>query len=770
MADLAALVVNLELQSAAFQRGMDQAVRQMEKMQRTAKNVDASTKRMADGLTNMGRAAISAAAAFASFETLKGIVQASDQLKALEGSFKALTGSGERATDMMGRIKSIAQETGAPLFSVGEAAQKLTVGLKSVGANNAQVAKITENFIKMGRVGGTSMADINGALIQFAQGLASGKLQGDEFRSVMERIPLIGELLAKELGVGVEQLKEMATNGEITAKVMAEALLKATADVNAKFAELPQTTEQAFNRVKNGAIVASAEINNAFNFSGIAVGGFQVLENSLKNITAFVKDLSTAWNQLDFANKIGIAGTAAAALVATFSGPLLVAIRATGAAMLTNPLLAILGAAAAAVLLIASNWDVVKSVILYDVPAWFLKLQASFSDLIADFIKDVERLSKTILDGVTSPFRDLMQNIRNLSGRGVSPDKANTNAPGPSSQPGKLAAGAEEAANKARERAAELETLKASALAQSTYAVGVAAATTEDFTNKVLKGAGASKEAGGAAKQQADGLQALLDKLFPADKAARDMEAAIKLLNDALRNDLITPEKYAEAIKKIPEAFSGKDGVQDTLNNILDQMNSFTKQFVDSVVDGIFEGKMNMEKLLKDMAKSITKWLLNQQIQKFFKMMDDFGKDGGSGGGGIFSSIIKGIGSIFGGGKAHGAAFNKGVEFFAQGGIVGSPTAFGMAGGRFGVMGEAGPEAIIPLKRSASGDLGVRSSPVNITVNNNAPVDVAVAEKEDPNGMKQIEIMIDRRVSKGFSDGTYDKPLRGAFGLTRQGY
>ncbi|HHG4745793.1 TPA: phage tail tape measure protein [Pseudomonas aeruginosa] len=63
--------------------------------------------------------------------------------------------------------------------------------------------------------------------------------------------------------------------------------------------------------------------------------------------------------------------------------------------------------------------------------------------------------------------------------------------------------------------------------------------------------------------------------------------------------------------------------------------------------------------------------------------------------------------------QADGGAWANGVQFFANGGaftnsVVNTPTAFGMSGGRMGVMGEAGPEAILPLARNSDGSLGVR--------------------------------------------------------------
>ncbi|MDD9921917.1 MAG: phage tail tape measure protein [Boseongicola sp.] len=83
--------------------------------------------------------------------------------------------------------------------------------------------------------------------------------------------------------------------------------------------------------------------------------------------------------------------------------------------------------------------------------------------------------------------------------------------------------------------------------------------------------------------------------------------------------------------------------------------------------------------------------------------------------------IAQGVTGLF----ANGAAFSQGkVTPFASGGIVSSPTAFPMRGG-LGVMGEAGPEAIMPLSRGADGKLGVRmeggGQPVSIVMNISTP-------------------------------------------------
>lgn len=78
----------------------------------------------------------------------------------------------------------------------------------------------------------------------------------------------------------------------------------------------------------------------------------------------------------------------------------------------------------------------------------------------------------------------------------------------------------------------------------------------------------------------------------------------------------------------------------------------------------------------------------------------------------IFKSVFGNLfGGIFGGASADGNVFRGGsMKAFAKGGVVGGPTTFPMAGGKIGLMGEAGPEAIMPLSRGADGKLGVKMS------------------------------------------------------------
>ena len=98
---------------------------------------------------------------------------------------------------------------------------------------------------------------------------------------------------------------------------------------------------------------------------------------------------------------------------------------------------------------------------------------------------------------------------------------------------------------------------------------------------------------------------------------------------------------------------------------------------------------------------------------------------------------------------AKGGSFAQGrVQPFAQGGIVSAPTRFPMRGGQTGLMGEAGPEAILPLGRGADGKLGVRAEgghrPVQVTINVSTPDAQSFARSRS-----QIAAQVSRALSAG---------------------
>ena len=136
------------------------------------------------------------------------------------------------------------------------------------------------------------------------------------------------------------------------------------------------------------------------------------------------------------------------------------------------------------------------------------------------------------------------------------------------------------------------------------------------------------------------------------------------------------------------------------------------------------------------------------------------------------------LGGVYGGGETY-RAFAKGGAFTNS--IVTEPTNFRFAkGGGFGLglMGEAGPEAIMPLKRAADGSLGVSAEGfgggdvammMKVVINNYSSENVTATEKEGEGGERQLEITIGSMINKHISSGKADKSLGSRYGLKAKG-
>ena len=161
--------------------------------------------------------------------------------------------------------------------------------------------------------------------------------------------------------------------------------------------------------------------------------------------------------------------------------------------------------------------------------------------------------------------------------------------------------------------------------------------------------------------------------------------------------------------------------------------NTISSQLSYALTTPLQEGENAFERLgnvaLNVIGQIAQAWLSNS-LNNLFSGSGGGGKSSAGGLlgtiGGLAGSFFGPIGSAVGGffGKTLGGLFKDGAPFqngrvvpFAQGGVVQSASMFPMSGNRTGLMGERGPEAIMPLKRTPSGQLGVQAQAMPATVN-----------------------------------------------------
>jgi len=236
------------------------------------------------------------------------------------------------------------------------------------------------------------------------------------------------------------------------------------------------------------------------------------------------------------------------------------------------------------------------------------------------------------------------------------------------------------------------------------------------------------------ASQRADVQRALMMGVTETQRA--ELNNQLKLIDEYQGKALQSYDQYwARLMAKEADGVAGaKRAIADYIassENIAGQTNRIMTSALGGLEDAFVRfaqtGKLSFKDLADTMIAELTRALVHQSVGKFLSMMT--GAAGGAMGGtsrlgGSFTVGGAGFGSqndFF----ANGGVFDGGLKKFAGGGIVTSPTLFRFANGAGmsrGLMGEAGPEAIIPLKRGKDGKLGVGGGGENITVHNSLTI------------------------------------------------
>lgn len=181
----------------------------------------------------------------------------------LEQRMAFLTGSGA----VVDRIVESANRMGQSIEDAAQAFSRIAVPARELGLSSRDIVTLHQTLAALGRIGGTTAGELRNALYQITQAMASGRLGGDELRSMMENMALATQLLAKELGVGVGQLRKLGEEGKITGDVLARALIGNAEQILNMFDRLPPTIDQVHARLINAFEVMFNTIDKRWSLS-----------------------------------------------------------------------------------------------------------------------------------------------------------------------------------------------------------------------------------------------------------------------------------------------------------------------------------------------------------------------------------------------------------------------------------------------------------------------------------------------------------------------
>ncbi|WP_426576346.1 tape measure protein [Xenorhabdus stockiae] len=157
----------------------------------------------------------------------------------------------ESLAEVTERVFNIAQNSRASLDSTAALYGRLERATRSYGMSADDVAKLTETVAKGLVVSGATAAESSSVMIQFSQAMASGVLRGEEFNSMSENGSRLISALSDHLGVNIGQLRKMAAEGKLTAKVVSEAFLAQAGTIAKEFDKTSATMSQSIEMAAN---------------------------------------------------------------------------------------------------------------------------------------------------------------------------------------------------------------------------------------------------------------------------------------------------------------------------------------------------------------------------------------------------------------------------------------------------------------------------------------------------------------------------------------
>lgn len=228
------------------------------------------------------------AAAYASIQTVEQVIELSDTMTQTTARLDLIVDDGGSVEELQNQIFASAQNARGSYLATADAVSKLGMQAGDAFSSNDELIAFTELLNKQFVNAGTSAQGIDSVMLQLTQSMAAGKLQGEELNAVLDNAaPIVQDIqryLEEVQGVDASNIKELASEGVLTADVIKSAMFYAADEINAKFDSMPMTWGQVWNSMQNSALVAFQpvlqEINDLANsdaFQSFANGAIEAM-------------------------------------------------------------------------------------------------------------------------------------------------------------------------------------------------------------------------------------------------------------------------------------------------------------------------------------------------------------------------------------------------------------------------------------------------------------------------------------------------------------
>ena len=250
------------------------------------------------------------------------IVQLTDVYTNLQNRLRVVTQGQQQLVFVTQELFDISRRTRSSFEGTAELYSRLALAGRELGVTMKDLTQFTETMNKAIILSGASGREANAGLIQLSQGIASGALRGDELRSVLEQLPVVADVIAKQMKVTRGELRAMGAEGAITAEIILAAFKNAREEISERFGKTIPTISQSFQVFRNSLVKNIGAFNTA---NGAATTFSKTILLMSDNMDVLLRSVSA----LAIAIGIGLAAKAIPALI--------IAMKALTVAIATNP-------------------------------------------------------------------------------------------------------------------------------------------------------------------------------------------------------------------------------------------------------------------------------------------------------------------------------------------------------------------------------------------------------------------------------------------------
>lgn len=241
-------------------------IEQSEKAQKKFNHAVNQGKSNTDGLL---RSVKNVAAAYLSFQSVKAIANITDEYVNTYARLDMINDGLQTTAKLQEKIFAAADRARGTYSNMADAVARMGLLASDAFKGTEEIVAFTELMQKVFKISGTDIVGQQAAMYQLSQAMASGRLQGDEYVTIMENATFLAEKIAEALGVTKGELKKMSSEGKITSGVIKYAMFSAADEINERFESMPVTFGDVINRMKNYALQefgpALQYINNMLN-------------------------------------------------------------------------------------------------------------------------------------------------------------------------------------------------------------------------------------------------------------------------------------------------------------------------------------------------------------------------------------------------------------------------------------------------------------------------------------------------------------------------